>query len=122
MKLHPPNPVGIDWATAIDLLTKAELNLDRPNHDQLAEVLNLVKQKPPQKDTQKLRDRNKGASGASGAPGSNADKKGQQGPAAADPLDTFEYGQNPSMDATAEQKKEARENRACTNCLKHHRD
>ena len=47
MKIHPPNPIGIDWATAIDLLTKAELNMDRPNHDQLAEVLNLVKQKPP---------------------------------------------------------------------------
>ena len=42
MKTHPPNPIGIDWSTAIDLLTKAELAMDRPNHDQLAEVIDLM--------------------------------------------------------------------------------
>ena len=43
MKHYPPNPAGIDWATAIDLLTRAELTMDRPNHDQLTEVIDLMK-------------------------------------------------------------------------------
>ena len=79
MKRNPPSPAGIDWAAAIDLLTKAELTMDRPNHDQLAEVFNLVKQKPSPRDAQKPRDKDKGAAGASGV---RPDKGAKPGPAA----------------------------------------
>ena len=47
IKRKPSNPAGIDWANAIDLLTEAELALDRPTTDQLAEVFQIADTKTP---------------------------------------------------------------------------
>ena len=108
MKLKPPDPSGIDFSGAIEILTTAERAMDRPNHDQLAEVFELGKAKPPGKEKPNPRDKDKGAAG----------DRGPAGPAAEDPKDTFSYGANPSLDATHDQKTKAREDNACSNCLK----
>ena len=115
LKRRPSTGGGIDWTAAVEILTDTELAMDRLNIDQLSEVINLGKQKPSQKDTKRVTWSDKGAKESQGG---RKDKGASRGPAAADPKDTFKYGENPSMDATPAQKKQARENNACTNCLK----